>query len=412
MTTEESTISPLQARLDARGVSRRTFLKFCGAIAVMAGLGKAAAPDVAQALEKSTSGKLLPVVWLELASCSGCTESTAQVTTPDIASVVLELISLNYSETLSAAAGVSLDKARTDTIAAGGYVAVIEGAVVRGWDGNGLRIGGMKGTDLVKETCEKADAVIAVGSCAVDGGWQAGYPNPADCCGVTEFLKAEGISVPIINIPTCPVNPDWLVAVLVDYIMLGKLPELDDKNMPSLIFGESIHDNCPRRGHFENGEFVYQFGSVEEEKGYCLYAVGCKGPQTYAKCPITRWNESISWCVEAGSPCIGCANADPTRTTRNWVDTMTPFLKRQRNMRIGDLYFQAAPVAATVTGIVAAALVCHGFGMKAAGRTKGGADFEPIRTYDAKKLKQAGKEAPTTPINEGNVEKFTKGGDE
>ncbi len=143
--------------------------------------------------------------------------------------------------------------------------------------------------------------------------------------GIGEYLKSQNIATPVINLPTCPVNPEWIVAMVVDVLLLGKLEsgailkELDEFGRPKIIFGQTIHDNCPRRGHFENGEFVYQFGSAEEAKDYCLYAVGCKGPQTYTNCPIVRWNNQVSWCVESGSPCIGCGDF-------NWVDENAPFL--------------------------------------------------------------------------------------
>lgn len=404
MAIVESTAATFMEQLEQRGVTRRTFLKFCGAIAAMLGLEQAAAPKVAQALEEGAKGKLAPVVWLELASCSGCTESLAQVGSPDVATVVLELISLNYSETLCAAAGWSLEQARKDTIAAGGYLCVVEGAVTRGWDGNGLRIANEKGTDILAETAEHAVAVIAAGSCAVDGGWVAGYPNPSNACGVQEFLNERGIKTPVINMPACPCNPEWIVAVLVDFLLMGgAIPELDSKGMPKLLFGEAIHDNCPRRGHFENGEFVYQFGSVEEQKGYCLYAVGCKGPQTYTHCPITRWNEATSWCVEAGAPCIGCGSADPGRTDHNWVDLMTPFLKRHVDLRIGDNHFQAIPIATGALGLIVAAIAVHAVGMKVNGRLGTGAPYEPIKEYDAKKMREEGLEPPTEPITKAKA---------
>ena len=103
---KQSTASEFQGMLEARGVSRRSFMKLCGTLAVMAGLGEVAAPRVAQALEESvigaSQGDLYPVIWIEGASCTGCTEAFAQIDAPDAAAVVLELISLNYSETLSA----------------------------------------------------------------------------------------------------------------------------------------------------------------------------------------------------------------------------------------------------------------------------------------------------------------------
>ena len=337
--------------LESRGISRRKFLGYCAGIATMIGLSQTAAPQIAEALESvigNSEGNLKPVIWLEGASCTGCTEAFAQVDTPDVPSVVLELLSLNYSETLSAAAGHSMEEARKQTIAAGGYLVVYEGAVVEGWDGNALRIADEKGTDILLETAYSAEAVIAYGSCACDGGWQAARPNPSGALGVQKFLKKNGIDTPVINIPCCPGNPEWIVAVLVEYLLMGRIPELNNNNEPKLMFNETVHDNCPRRGHFENGEFVYNFGSIEEEKGYCLYALGCKGPQTFTNCPVVKSNRHVSWCVEAGAPCVGCGVISPMNANGNWVDENTPFLARHRYFQILDWKVSPAAICGTV----------------------------------------------------------------
>ncbi len=386
-TQQVATGSKLEQSLKAHGVSRRSFLAYCAGIAAMIGLSEANAPQVAQALDTvigNTEGKLKPVIWMEGSSCTGCSESFVQTTNPDVATCVLELLSVNYQELLCAAAGKSLEQARKDTIAAGGYILVYEGSVVKGWDGNALRVGGEKGTDALLETAASAEAVIALGSCACDGGWQAARPNPSDACGVQKFLEDNSVTTPVVNIPCCPANPEWFTAVVVQYLLMGTLPELNSKNEPKLMFNETIHDNCPRRGHFENGEFVYRFGSEEEKKGYCLYAVGCKGPQTFTNCPVVKWNRRVSWCVEAGAPCQGCGIITPKRPTRNWVDENTPFVARHRYFQLGDWKLSPAGIAGVVTGVVVAVLVVHAIGMKATKRTDGGADFETERVYDVK----------------------------
>ena len=387
----EATARQLQAMLEARGVSRRSFMKMCGAVAMAAGLSELAAPRVAQALEESvigaTEGNLYPVIWIEGASCTGCTEAFAQIDEPDPATVVLEMISLNYSETLSAAAGHSMEEAKAQTIEAGNYLLVYEGAVLEGWNGQALRVADMPGTEHLVEAAENATAVIALGSCAVNGGWMGAHPNPAGAVGVQKYLQESGISTPVINVPGCPANPEWLVALIVDVVLMKLSPAdipLTRENKPELIFGQTIHDNCQRRGHFENGEFVYQIGSEEEKKGYCLYPLGCRGPQTYANCGIVRYNHRRSWCVESGAPCIGCCEAAPMDPGHNWVEVNTPFYKRHRDLRIGDWMIQPGTIALTITGVLAAALVVHGFGMKAAGRAPKGAEFEKIRKWDAK----------------------------
>ena len=387
----EAMSAEFQSLLAARGVSRRSFLKLCGTIAVAAGLSELAAPRVAQALEGSvigaTKGNLYPVIWIEGASCTGCTESFAQVETPDPASVVLDLISLNYCETLSAAAGHSMEEAKDQTIEAGNYILVYEGAILEGWGGEALRVADEPGTEHLKKAAAKANAVVALGSCAVNGGWMGAHPNSSDALGVQQFLRKNGIETPVVNIPGCPANPEWLVSVLVDVVVMKLAPselDLTSEGKPAGIFGQTIHDNCERRGHFENGEFVYEFGSVEEAKGYCLYPLGCRGPQTKANCGVTLWNNRRSWCVKSGAPCIGCCEANPNDPGQNWVEVNTPFFKRHRDLRIGDWMVQPGTIALAVTGIVAGALVIHGFGMKITGRMDGGADFEKVRSWDEK----------------------------
>ena len=385
----QATISEFDEILASRGVTRRSFMKLCAAVAAAAGLSELATPRVAQALEESvigaTSGNLYPVIWMEGASCTGCTESFAQIETPDVGTIVLDIISLNYSETLSAAAGHSVEEAKAQTIAAGNYILVYEGAVVEGCDGNALRVAGEIGTEALIDAAESANAVVALGSCAVNGGWVAAAPNPSNALGVQNFLTKHGIGTTVINVPGCPANPEWLMAILVDVAVMKdpSLLALTSENKPAQIFGQTIHDNCPRRGHFENGEFVYEFGTEEEALGYCLYAVGCRGPQTRSNCPIVLWNDRRSWCVQSGAPCIGCCDATPFNPTANWVEVNTPFYHRFRDFRVGPFTLSPDAIAVVVTAAVGLALVVHGFGMKALGRTDGGAPFEKVRKWDA-----------------------------
>jgi len=392
MTTEDRTFS---TQLELRGVSRRDFLKFCGSVAAMLGLSEAMVPQIASAVEAAAASKLYPAVWLDGGLCTGCTESTAQSTNPDVAGIVLDILSMNYMETIMYATGDSAEQALKATVEEhkGQFIMVYEGAVMTGFEGNSLRVAGKPSLEQIKEVAPNAAAIIAVGSCAVDGGWVKANPNPAGAMGISEYLKQEGIATPVINLPTCPVNPEWIVAMVVDVLLLGKLEdgsilgELDEFGRPKIIFGQTIHDNCPRRGHFENGEFVYKFGSVEEAKGYCLYAVGCKGPQTYTNCPTVRWNNQVSWCVESGSPCIGCGGF-------NWVDENAPFLNRYRQIGIGmgpqTGGFSPTTVGAVAGGVVAGALVVHGLGMKAAGRIGEGPATEEMKDYDRKRMKKGG----------------------
>ncbi len=390
--------------LAVRGVSRRDFIKYCSYLAATMGLTEAAVPQVAAALEKGA--KLKPALWLNGGGCTGCTESMAQVETPDVATIVLELLSLNYFETIMAAAGEQAEKNIADTIEKGNFLLIYEGSVMTGEDGNTLLVNMHKGTDILKEAASAAQAVISVGACAVDGGWVAAHPNPAGAMGVQAFLAQEGIATPVVNLPCCPMNPEWVVTTLVQWLIvaeddpatfLATAPLVQKTysdyltgakvtlNYPAYVVDSTIHDNCPRRGHFENGNFVSEFGSEEEALGYCLYKVGCKGPQTFTQCPVTRWNRSVSWCVNSGGPCIGCGGL-------NWVDNNAPFFKRLSSMQMGGTIgnIQPSTVGAVVGGVAAAALVAHGLGMKAAGRTGDGPPMEQAKAYDRKRMKKGG----------------------
>jgi [NiFe] hydrogenase small subunit len=97
----------------------------------------------------------------------------------------------------------------------------------------------------------------------------------------------------------------------------GQQIDLDKNQRPKLFYGTLVHDQCPRREHFDKGEYAPSFGSEEAKKGFCLYNLGCRGPETFNNCPKVLFN-SVNWPVQAGHPCIGCAEP------KFW-DSMAPF---------------------------------------------------------------------------------------
>jgi hypothetical protein len=92
----------LGRHLEARGVSRREFLEFCGGLCTVLGLGSSFVPRVAQALQ---AVRRPSVIWLQLQECTGCVESVIRTSEPTIGNLVLDLVSLDYQHTLMAAAG-------------------------------------------------------------------------------------------------------------------------------------------------------------------------------------------------------------------------------------------------------------------------------------------------------------------
>ena len=88
---------------------------------------------------------------------------------------------------------------------------------------------------------------------------------------------------------------------------MGKLPALDEFSRPKFAYERVIHENCPRRAHFDAGRFAAAFGDEGHRKGWCLYKLGCKGPITHAACSTRHFNEIPGvWPIGIGAPCLGC----------------------------------------------------------------------------------------------------------
>jgi hydrogenase small subunit len=286
------------------GLSRRSFMQFCAAMAATMGLPAGAEAAIATAI---ASAKRPPVIWLHFQECTGCTESMLRAEHPALDKLILEIISLDYHETLFAAAGHQAEAARKASMAAnkGKYVLVVEGAIPLKDGGIYCKVGGHTALDLVKECAADAAAVIAIGSCATWGGMPSTGPNPTGAVGVDEIIKDK----PVVNIPGCPPSPYNFLSTVVHFLTFGKLPELDDKGRPKFAYGRIIHENCERRPHFDAGRFAQEFGDEGHRKGFCLYKLGCKGPETFANCPSILFGDvgSGSWPVGTGHPCIGCS---------------------------------------------------------------------------------------------------------
>lgn len=80
----------------------------------------------------------------------------------------------------------------------------------------------------------------------------------------------------------CPPNPHNFTATVAHIITYGTPPRLDAKNRPTFAYGRLIHEHCERRPHFDAGRFAKEFGDEGHRQGWCLYHLGCKGPETWA----------------------------------------------------------------------------------------------------------------------------------
>jgi hydrogenase small subunit len=292
-----------KVRLDTGGISRRQFLKFCGAMVATLALPKRYETRVAEAL---TSAIRPPLVWLEFQDCAGDTESLLGASQPSIDELLLETISLDYHETLMVAAGTQAERSLAETVEnyRGQYICIVEGSIPTADGGVYCMVQGRTALDIAREVCGSALATISIGTCAWDGGLAAAAPNPTGATGVRGAVP--GLTN-LVSLPGCPANVINLTATLVHFLTFGELPSRDEQGRPRFAYGEEIHEECERRRHYRNDRFVLQWGDEGHRQGWCLKKMGCKGPETHHNCPSVLWNEGTSWPVGSGHGCIGCA---------------------------------------------------------------------------------------------------------
>ncbi len=333
--------------LEQRGVNRRDFLTWCAEMTAVLGLSSAVTPRVAEAM---VAQKRPSVIWLQLQECTGCVESVLRSEAPTIGDLILDVVSLDYQHTLMAGAGKAVEDAlRTaEEKNRGQYLLIVTGSIPLNDNGIYCTIGGRTAKEILLEAGRGAKAVVAIGACAHWGSVQAAKPNPTGAVGVADVLKDR----PIVNIAGCPPIADVVTATIVHYLTFGRLPVTDYDGRPLFAYGARIHDQCSRRANFDAGQFVEKFDDDAARRGWCLYHVGCKGPETFSPCPIFLWNDKTSWPIGAGHPCLGC-------TERHFWDTMTPFYGRLPNVGGFSVERYADTIGAALAVGAAAGVAAH-----------------------------------------------------
>jgi hydrogenase small subunit len=338
--------STVYEQIISRGVPRREFLKFCAWMAACIGLGPEGVAQVAQALETK---RRLPVVWMHFQECTCCSESFLRSAHPIVADILLDKLSLDYTETLMAAAGHQAEACLHDTIQKykGEYVLCIEGSVPLGDDGVYCCIGGKSAMQIVEEVAADAKAIIAWGNCASAGCVQAAKPNPTQATPIHKIISGK----PIINVQGCPPIAEVMAGVLVHMLTFDRIPQLDALGRPKAFYSRRVHDTCYRRPNYDAGLFVESFDDENARKGYCLYKMGCRGPSTYNSCGTIRWNGGVSFPIQSGHGCIGCSEA-------NFWDN-GPFYQRLSNFPGFGIESTADQVGVAVVGAAAAGAAVH-----------------------------------------------------
>ena len=328
------------------GYSRRDFMKFTTYMAAFMGLESSMIGQVVKAMETK---KRIPVIWEHFQECTGCSESFIRSDHPLVADLILENISLDYTDTLMAASGHNAEEAKQESMKEnyGNYILVVEGAIPMKDDGVYCTIAGRSAIDILKESAAGAAAIITFGSCSAWGGVQAAHPNPTGSVPVDAIIKDK----PIIRVPGCPPISEVMTGVVMHYATFGELPELDALGRPKQFYAKRVHDSCYRRPYFDAGLFAESFDSKEAKEGHCLYKLGCRGPVTYNACGTMGWNNGVSFPIKSGYPCIGCSEPD------FWDNS--PFGERLENVPGMGIEATADKIGKIVVGAAIGGAVIH-----------------------------------------------------
>ena len=271
-------VPALKSALLARGVPRREFLRFCGLMVSTLALPASFVGQVAKALE---SRRRPVLVWLEFQDCAGNSESLLRSPHPTVTEIVLNLLSLEYHETIMAGAGKRAEAAlkRVPRRASReSIIAVVEGAIPTAEGGIHCTIGGRTALDIVREVCPNGGGHDRRGCLRLGRRWLVGAaPNPDRSRRCQRGgPRNHGSSTWAAVRPT----PSNTAAVADPLSRLRELcPDLDSYGRPLFAYGELDPRSVRTDGlTIDAGRFVEKWGDDGPcAKGWCLYQDGMQG---------------------------------------------------------------------------------------------------------------------------------------
>jgi hydrogenase small subunit len=298
------------SRIAAAGFSRRHFMSSMASMASLMGLSASMIPVLAAA---ATAPKKPSVVYMSFQECTGCLESLVNSFAfsggTSIENLILNVISLDYQETLMAAAGYEAEQQLLASTAVPGYVLVVDGSIPTNSQSGYLVSGGRSGVARFRDAAANASLIVAVGTCASFGGLPKAAPNPTGADSIGNLMTTLGIHIPLINVSGCPPIPEVITGTILYYLAKG-MPELDSLRRPKTFYGETVHEDCYRKDFLEDGPHVKVFDDANARFGGCLIEVGCKGPVTHNACTKIQWNQGVSFPMKSGHGCISCSEPD------------------------------------------------------------------------------------------------------
>lgn len=237
------------------------------------------------------------LLWLQGVTCNGNTHSFLNY--PHLA-VLLKSYEMVYHPLLPCMSSLQAVTACDDAC----DVLIFEGAYRADFERAGVSL-----QRLLAHYGATAAHIIAAGSCASFGGMFK-QCAPESTSGV--LYDGEAATGPlqrhearVINLPGCPLHPEWLAFVL-NMIARDEAVVCDALHRPTALFGYLVHHGCLRNEYFEWKVDAEGFGRKE---GCLFYEQGCRGPMTHGSCNKILWNETSSK-TRSGQPCFGCTEPD------------------------------------------------------------------------------------------------------
>ena len=256
-----------------------------------------------------TSKQKPTVVWFQAITCNGNTHSLLSANSSRL-ELFFDSFNLIYHPSLT------IEKTLDDILNQKEQIdfLLIEGAITS--NEKFFSISNDTTFNLLNKLALKSKYIIAVGSCASNGGIHAKFTQNNDIKGINDSIDKETINKlehTIVNLTGCPVHPEWILQTLFSLRDYGKM-NLDEEKRPKELYSTLAHHGCTRNEYFE-WKIEGSFGAKE---GCLFYDQGCRGPMTHSSCNKILWND-ISSKTRVGMPCIGCTESDFPR--ENMLET-------------------------------------------------------------------------------------------
>lgn len=256
------------------------------------------------------------LLWIQTGACSGETLSILNAESPNLLEALQAYdVEVLWHPSLSLESPAELERIieRIEADTQELTVLAVEGSIMLGPDGTGMfdSFHGRPKMEIIESLSNKAQVVVAMGTCAAFGGVPASGSNPTDAVGM-QFHREDGeggllapewrsrTGLPVINVSGCPAHPNTMVQTLI-WALSGVTLELDHLNRPREFFSTLVHQGCTRNEYHEYNVEESRLGGA----GCLFFNLGCQGPTTMATCNSILWNQQSSK-TRAGVPCFAC----------------------------------------------------------------------------------------------------------